>query len=210
MNYLSGLGLGESTRSARLFNACKYFMDKEVKVNILTKKRNINYRNVLIKACTNTNITINEPVTLKSNIKSDIIIEYDNIRDLVIYNDIRDTRNNKINDLDQLTPELFNVIKSNKRINIMAEIKTIGVRGYARDTPIRYTECEIKNIGEDEITFSCNNKPFVTNTYHSIIWVSIENEFIDLTGGKKVNKRQRKTRKQQKSRKHKKSRKSIK
>uniref|UniRef100_A0A6C0CT94 Uncharacterized protein n=1 Tax=viral metagenome TaxID=1070528 RepID=A0A6C0CT94_9ZZZZ len=67
-------------------------------------------------------------------------------------------------------------------------------------------------IDQDKITFSCNNEPLVTNTntYHSIIWVSIENEYNDLTGGKKVNKRQRKTRKHQKSRKHKKSRKSRK
>uniref|UniRef100_A0A6C0CWD7 Uncharacterized protein n=1 Tax=viral metagenome TaxID=1070528 RepID=A0A6C0CWD7_9ZZZZ len=206
MNYLSGLNWGESTRSARLFNACKYFMDKKVKVNILTS-RNKKYQNVLITACTNTNITIYNPVTLESN-----IIEYNNIRDFVIYNNIRDSKNNKINDLDQLTPELFNVIKSNKRITIYAEIKTIGVRGDARNTPIRYTDCEIKNIEEDKITFSCNNEPLVTNTntYHSIIWVSIENEYNDLTGGKKVNKRQRKTRKHQKSRKHKKSRKSRK
>jgi len=164
---------------------------------------------VLIKECTNTNITIDEPVTLKSNIKSDIIIEYDNIRDFVIYNNIRDSRNIKINYDDQLTREFFNVIKSNKRITIYAEIKTIGVRGDARNTPIRYTDCEIKNIEEDKITFSCNNEPLVTNTntYHNIIWVSIENEYIDLTGGKKVNKRQRKTRKHKKSRKSRKSRK---
>lgn len=206
MNYLSGLNWGESTRSARLFNACKYFMDKKVKVNILTS-RNKKYQNVLITACTNTNITIYNPVTLESN------IEYNNIRDFVIYNNIRDSRNIKINYDDQLTPELFNVIKSNKGISINAEIETIGVRGYLRKTPIRYTDCEIKNIEEDKITFSCNNEPFVTKTYHNIIWVSIENEYIDLTGGKKVNKRQRKTRKtrkQQKSRKHKKSRKSRK